>query len=224
MVLISKAEYDLLIRQREQKVVESAPELVSLKVAEKKCEEILHTENQPEDLKNAIFQDAMKKVLLNRKQNEKRLLQSKEAPSNKKFMMGLSSSWENKICNSVPQRFKTRARSLWSALANSPSQVCVSDNGEVEIGGFTIPSSNIIDLISHAVKDSKGRGEPVGWSKFLGLLQQPGLNVPLSALGKTVRLSATSMAAEAPSHHVQSDVKGMGDRFVWLRVKKKTKT
>lgn len=217
MVLLSKPEYDLLLNNRDQKPIESGAE-AAVKMAEKECEDILTSDCYVEPVKSAVYQDAMQKMLTKRKQRESII--SRE--NMKKTKTELTNSWEIKICNAVPQRYKTRARSLWSILSNNQiSPINVSDAGEVEIDGSMIPSSNIIDLISYAVRDSNSGNEPMGWRKFMGLIRQSDLNVPLSALGKSVRRSLSDKGVGVMKEDKKETVKGMGEKFVWLRLKRK---
>lgn len=211
MVLISKSEYDMLTR--DPRSPESSSE-TAVKVAEKKCEDILRADTYPDDdVKNAVFQDAMRSLLSKRKQTEKSLAKEEMG---KKVNLIPSSSWESKICQAVPQRFKTRARSLWATLSSSPLSICLSDSGEVEISGSAIPSSNIIDLISRAVKDSASGREPVGWGQFLALLTQPDLNIPMTAVGKHLQEFLKGRTAE-----VEQPIKGRGAGFTWLRLRRR---
>lgn len=215
MVLISKAEYDMLIGDK--KPIETGPES-AVKSAEKKCHDIIKSDSYPDDVKNAFYQDAMKNLILKRRQRENSV--AKHEPT-KKLKTGPTRSWETRICNSVPQRFKTRARCLWTVLSNSSSPVFLSDSGEIEISGSMIPSSNIIDLVGHAVRDSSGSsGGPVGWESFLDMLRKPELNLPLSAVGKSVRRLLSDETEKSETS--KETVKGMGDRFVWQRLKMTT--
>uniref|UniRef100_A0A1I8F2J8 MoCoBD_2 domain-containing protein n=1 Tax=Macrostomum lignano TaxID=282301 RepID=A0A1I8F2J8_9PLAT len=165
--------------------------------AQKKCDDILYAEDCPEDVKTAMYQSAMQSLLAKRKHAGKEGARNTEAKLMKTETPQIS-TWEEKISKSVPQKFKTRARSLWTILSTNPELIRVCENGEVEIAGTSIPSSNILDLIQHTVRDSPCEREPVGWNEFIDFLQQKKLNVPLSAIeASSVRGTRAVKLAEA---------------------------
>uniref|UniRef100_A0A1I8JIZ9 ascorbate ferrireductase (transmembrane) n=1 Tax=Macrostomum lignano TaxID=282301 RepID=A0A1I8JIZ9_9PLAT len=194
MVLIPKAEYEMLMQNL--KPNETTTE-ADLKQAQKKCDDILYAEDCPEDVKTAMYQSAMQSLLAKRKHAGKEGARNTEAKLMKTETPQIS-TWEEKISKSVPQKFKTRARSLWTILSTNPELIRVCENGEVEIAGTSIPSSNILDLIQHTVRDSPCEREPVGWNEFIDFLQQKKLNVPLSAVeASSVRGTRAVKLAEA---------------------------
>jgi hypothetical protein len=176
MVLITRTEYDQLLRCRQiaAPCAKATDKLES--VAEQKCDEALQTE-APDGVKVKLYQDALRNLI-----RKKRKCSQMSPPISSDRT---EKNWEEQILKSVPRKFQARARSLWSAMQ---SAITVLDTGEIRIDEQSVTHSNIVDLISHAVRDSKPKKEPEGWQSFFRVLRAS--NVPLTALGKWLQMQS----------------------------------
>ena len=84
----------------------------------------------------------------------------------------------------IPRIIQRKAVTLYNILGSEQSKDVISWNstGLVNINGTPLPQSNIIDLISDAVRSRK-TSQAVGWQEFATALKQ--MNVPMDLINNT---------------------------------------
>lgn len=88
---------------------------------------------------------------------------------------------ENIVMESVPARYKVKARLLYKTLQNTPNNVFSwNDKGTVSINGKPIENSNVVDLVNEAMRARK-TVKAVGREQFVSLLRS--INVPREYIG-----------------------------------------
>jgi hypothetical protein len=88
------------------------------------------------------------------------------------------------ILSSVPNKYKEKARQLYTFLREEPT-VEWSQQGLVKIIGHELKSSSIVDLVNDLLRHRKN-SNPNGWQHFALSLGK--LNVPMEYIGNTTRI------------------------------------
>ena len=95
-------------------------------------------------------------------------------------MKHLKDQMRNYLSVSIPKPYQNRVQALFRSLE---SFIRFNDKGEMfDKDGNVIDNSRVEDLIQHAVRDRRRNMTPVGWNKFMGLLQEH--NIPKSILNR----------------------------------------
>lgn len=105
-------------------------------------------------------------------------------------------NWYEEIATSIPPSMLTDAISLYSWTLRYLSW---NELGEMEIGGRSIPGSNLIDLIYDAVRKTIPTTNPTGFNTFYETLQNH--NVPKKFIknpARTRMLKSLSFTATPP--------------------------
>lgn len=89
-----------------------------------------------------------------------------------------------RLTSLVPQKFKHNASSLYDFLVSKQSRSFIEWDsfGHVKIADSQIPQSNIIEMISDAVRNRKS-AQASGWEAFATVLKK--INVPLDLIGNS---------------------------------------
>ena len=66
------------------------------------------------------------------------------------------SATDKQIIHSVPKKMQNRAKLLIQKLKDHSDVISWNDNGELVLDGFTIPISNIVDLVNDVMRKRKG--------------------------------------------------------------------
>ena len=91
---------------------------------------------------------------------------------------------QNQLISVIPKKFKNTAMTLFHTLASQEDKSLLAwdSAGLVKIKDTPIPQSNIIDLISDAVRNRK-TSQAAGWKSFASVLKQ--LHVPMDLISNT---------------------------------------
>lgn len=85
-----------------------------------------------------------------------------------------------KVIAGVPPRFATKARFLMNLINSKPYRLKWNSTGVTSIDGVTLPGSNIVDLLNHALRSRKSF-DPTGKVEFARFLHA--INVPREFVG-----------------------------------------
>ena len=89
-------------------------------------------------------------------------------------MIKIKDLLRQRLIESTPKPYQSRAETLFNFMKD---KIHVNDKGELsDASGQSIPGSNIIDLVHHAVRDRRRKIMPSGWSNFVSYLRE--LNAP----------------------------------------------
>lgn len=88
------------------------------------------------------------------------------------------------VLESVPSRFRTKARLLLDKIRLHPDVVTWNDRGQLVVRGQTVSNTNITDLVNDVVRARKDF-EPVGWETFATALKD--IDVPQEFIGHRKR-------------------------------------
>lgn len=107
-------------------------------------------------------------------------------------------SLHQEIIETIPKMFKKKANMLLQRLESS-NDVSWDERGVVTIKGNVILGSNIIDLVSDAVRPRK-TSNPLGWPQFTSFLKE--INIPKEFISNPRRLAymVTGVVSTPPEH------------------------
>jgi hypothetical protein len=115
-----------------------------------------------------------------------------------------------KLVGILPGSFKTRGGQLFDLL-EAEKNITWDQGGLVTIDGALVPQSNIVDLVSDAVRTRK-TAQALSWGKFASLLKQ--LRVPIDLIGNEeykAYIRRQTGSGVTPTHHEQQE-RGSAER------------
>ena len=89
-----------------------------------------------------------------------------------------------RLTSVIPKKFQNTATGLFQTLSSEQNKTLLywDHTGVVKINDTPIPQSNIIDLVSDAVRNRK-TAQAIGWQAFASTLKQ--LNVPMDLISNS---------------------------------------
>lgn len=86
-----------------------------------------------------------------------------------------------RIVGGVPNKSTTKAKLFMGLLNEMPTRFTRNNAGSITIDGVSVPGTNIVDLVNHAMRSRKTVGTPAGGGQFARFLHA--INVPKEYVG-----------------------------------------
>ena len=170
MVLLPE---DVLHRFEQRQRLETPPLTANMMHKDTVMDDILQRTDLNDDQKQKLYNTNMERYLdLKRQKDGQATPLNREELGEKEPRTQLS---DELIVEHIPKTMRPRATTLLNRLKTRPDIVSWDESGQVKLDGKLIPSSNISDLVSDAMRERKNFN-PVGSSEFFNVLSK--MNMP----------------------------------------------
>ena len=165
---------------------------------------VLNQQDLPDAEKLRLYQQTLYKYLQNREQVESEL----DTPVKVSIdQITPVKSAEESFLNSLQDEEKQKAVQVLSDV-KTQSPLSFDVKGQLVHDGLTVEGSNLSDLVSHELKQKKGKSKPIGWEIFSNFRQSISKK-PQSSVPSASKPTVQRPTVQRPS---RVEVKRVGQR------------